>query len=135
MAVFWLAVILLIIGALAVTVGMKSFFRLTLVAVLAGLWFLVALPREVMLMFMGKDLLATVVDGPVFCDSGGGPGMHRLDAQTTRRGAGGAALWETHLGLPVYKSIGVHSDIFVGPVTIFPAQSSAMPLSIPLKTK
>jgi hypothetical protein len=49
------------LGALAEAVGMKTFFRLTLVAMLAGLWFLVALPREIMLVFMGGDLPATVI--------------------------------------------------------------------------
>ena len=48
------------VGGLAVEIGMKTFFRLTLVSILAGLWFLVALPREIMLMFMGGNLLATL---------------------------------------------------------------------------
>lgn len=44
-----------------VATGMKWFSRSTLVNVLMGFWFLVALPRDVMLIFMGGDMLATVL--------------------------------------------------------------------------
>ncbi|NDV25320.1 hypothetical protein [Desulfovibrio sp. JC010] len=41
--------------------GMKWFSRSTLVNVIMGVWFLLALPREVMLIFMGQDMPATVL--------------------------------------------------------------------------
>ena len=44
-----------------VDTGMKWFSRSTLINVLMGLWFLVALPKDVMLIFMGGDMLATVL--------------------------------------------------------------------------
>lgn len=45
--------------AVAVRLGMATFSWATLVQVLAGVWFLVTLPRPVMLLFMGRDPLAT----------------------------------------------------------------------------
>ena len=47
------------IGALATRVGLKLFLVLTLVEVAVGFWFLLALPRELMLLFMGRSGLAT----------------------------------------------------------------------------
>ena len=44
-----------------VNTGMKWFSRSTLVNVLMGFWFLIALPKEVMLIFMGKDIFATIL--------------------------------------------------------------------------
>lgn len=41
--------------------GLKWFSRSTLINVVIGVWFLLALPREVMLIFMGGDILATVL--------------------------------------------------------------------------
>lgn len=41
--------------------GLKWFSRSTLINILMGLWFLMALPKEVMLIFMGQDMLATVL--------------------------------------------------------------------------
>lgn len=46
-------------GSLAERLGLNLFTALTLLQVLLGVWFLIALPREVMLLFMGGDLLAT----------------------------------------------------------------------------
>ncbi|MBU1247433.1 MAG: hypothetical protein KKB70_01940 [Proteobacteria bacterium] len=43
----------------AIHLGMAWFARATMVNVLLGLWFLVALPRPIMLQFMGDSLLAT----------------------------------------------------------------------------
>lgn len=42
-----------------VDTGMKWFSRSTLVNILMGFWFLIALPKDVMLIFMGQDMLAT----------------------------------------------------------------------------
>lgn len=42
-------------------VGMKAFFYFTLVQVVSGVWFLISLPRETMLVFMGKNMIATVI--------------------------------------------------------------------------
>ena len=41
--------------------GMKWFSRATLVNVLMGVWFLMALPKDVMLIFMGQDLAASIL--------------------------------------------------------------------------
>ena len=47
------------LGAHATVVGLKLFLALTLVQIAIGVWFLVALPREQMLIFMGRNGLAT----------------------------------------------------------------------------
>jgi len=47
------------LAAVAVRTGMNTFTYLTLVQILLGLWFIVTLPKEVMLLFMGDDMLAT----------------------------------------------------------------------------
>ncbi len=47
------------VGALATRVGLKLFMVLTLLQVAVGGWFLMALPRELMLLFMGRNSLAT----------------------------------------------------------------------------
>lgn len=47
------------LAAVAIRLGMRSFAWLTLAQVAIGAWFLVSLPREVMLLFMGRDGLAT----------------------------------------------------------------------------
>ncbi|WP_419780902.1 hypothetical protein [Maridesulfovibrio sp.] len=44
-----------------VDTGMKWFSRSTLVNILMGFWFLMALPKNVMLIFMGQDMLATIL--------------------------------------------------------------------------
>lgn len=41
--------------------GLKWFYRSTLINVVMGVWFLLALPREIMLIFMGGDMLATIL--------------------------------------------------------------------------
>ncbi|WP_027721106.1 hypothetical protein [Maridesulfovibrio zosterae] len=41
--------------------GMKWFSRSTLVNILMGIWFFMALPRDVMLIFMGQNMLATIL--------------------------------------------------------------------------
>ncbi|WP_432735232.1 hypothetical protein [Maridesulfovibrio sp. FT414] len=41
--------------------GMKWFYRSTLVNIFMGLWFLVALPKDVMRIFMGQNMTATVL--------------------------------------------------------------------------
>jgi hypothetical protein len=48
------------LAAQARDVGMQTFFWGTAVNVLNGLWFLLAQPREIMLIFMGGNLLATI---------------------------------------------------------------------------
>jgi hypothetical protein len=47
-------------ASLAEATGMKTFFWATLVNIAVGSWFLVALPRETMLLFMGGDTGASV---------------------------------------------------------------------------
>lgn len=47
------------LGDYAIALGMKLFFILTLVQLAIGAWFLMALPRAQMLMFMGGNGLAT----------------------------------------------------------------------------
>lgn len=47
------------LAAVAIRLGMHGFTWLTLAQVMIGTWFLVSLPREVMLLFMGRDGLAT----------------------------------------------------------------------------
>ncbi len=49
------------VAELANRIGMQTFTYLTMVQVLLGMWFLMALPREIMLIFMGRNLLATAV--------------------------------------------------------------------------
>ena len=48
------------IGRYATAVGMKLFLWLTLVQVAVGTWFLLTLPKELMLLFMGQNSLATL---------------------------------------------------------------------------
>jgi hypothetical protein len=48
------------LGDYAISLGMKLFFILTLFQLGVGAWFLMALPKEKMLMFMGGNSLATV---------------------------------------------------------------------------
>jgi hypothetical protein len=47
------------LSAVAIRLGMPLFSWLSLLQVPLGVWFLLSLPREVMLLFMGGDLLAT----------------------------------------------------------------------------
>ncbi|BCA79708.1 hypothetical protein [Desulfuromonas sp. AOP6] len=44
-----------------VRLGMNAFTWLTMVQILLGLWFLMALPKKVMLIFMGGDTVATLI--------------------------------------------------------------------------
>ena len=48
------------LAALAREAGMSTFFWTTVLNTLFGLWFLLAQPREVMLMFMGRNMPATI---------------------------------------------------------------------------
>ena len=48
------------LAAVARDVGMKTFFWTTLVNILIGVWFLLAQPRPMMLLFMGGSLPATI---------------------------------------------------------------------------
>jgi len=41
--------------------GMKAFFIFTIVQLISGIWFLISLPRETMLIFMGKNTTATII--------------------------------------------------------------------------
>lgn len=41
-------------------VGMRTFAYLTMFNILLGVWFLLAIPRETMMLFMGQNMLATV---------------------------------------------------------------------------
>ena len=43
----------------AVSVGMSTFFYMTIVNVGLGTWYLISLPKQQMLLFMGRDLAAT----------------------------------------------------------------------------
>jgi hypothetical protein len=47
------------LGARATATGLKLFIVLTLAQVAVGIWFLIALPKEQMLLFMGRNGLAT----------------------------------------------------------------------------
>nr|WP_320051090.1 hypothetical protein [uncultured Desulfuromonas sp.] len=49
------------VGELAQRVGLKMFLIVTCVQILVGLWFLISLPADVMMLFMGRNLLATAV--------------------------------------------------------------------------
>lgn len=48
------------LAALAERVGLKAFFWGTAANILVGFWFLLVLPRETMLLFMGRNMPATV---------------------------------------------------------------------------
>lgn len=48
------------LGDYAVKAGMKLFVVLTMVQIAGGIWFLLALPKEQMLLFMGRNWLATL---------------------------------------------------------------------------
>lgn len=48
------------LAAHAAVVGMRTFFFMTVVNVGLGSWYLISLPRQQMLLFMGRDLSATV---------------------------------------------------------------------------
>lgn len=49
------------VAELASRIGMQTFTYLTMAQVLLGMWFLMSLPREIMLLFMGRNMLATAV--------------------------------------------------------------------------
>jgi hypothetical protein len=49
------------LAGLAVSVGMKVFTVLTFVQIAVGFWFLLALDKPVMMMFMGENMLATIL--------------------------------------------------------------------------
>ncbi len=42
------------------TVGLRTFFIMTLINVAIGTWYLVSLPKQQMMLFMGRDVLATL---------------------------------------------------------------------------
>lgn len=44
----------------AASVGMKTFFSMTIVNAAIGIWYLVSLDKETMMLFMGRDLAATI---------------------------------------------------------------------------
>lgn len=46
---------------LNIKIGMKYFFYATLFQVLTGTWFIISLPGDIMLLFMGKDGIGTTV--------------------------------------------------------------------------
>ena len=46
---------------LNIKIGMKYFFYATLFQVLTGTWFILSLPGDIMLLFMGKDGIGTMV--------------------------------------------------------------------------
>lgn len=54
----------------AVGLGMAWFTRATMVNILIGVWFLVSLPQNVMLQFMGGDALATILLLAAFAGAG-----------------------------------------------------------------
>lgn len=45
----------------AADIGLKTFFYVTLINAGLGIWYLISLPRQQMLLFMGRDLGATIV--------------------------------------------------------------------------
>lgn len=49
------------VGEAAVAIGMRTFLGFTVAAVVLGFWFLVSLPRVVMLRFMGGNAVATAL--------------------------------------------------------------------------
>lgn len=49
------------LGEVAIRLGMRTFAWLTLLQVVLGPWFLISLPRNIILMFMGGDPLATAI--------------------------------------------------------------------------
>jgi hypothetical protein len=49
------------VGELATRLGLRVFLAFTMAEVAAGFWFLASLPREVMLLFMGRSAVATVL--------------------------------------------------------------------------
>lgn len=49
------------LGTLAIRLGLHTFSWLTLAQLLVGVWFLAALPRRIMLLFLGGDRLATAL--------------------------------------------------------------------------
>lgn len=49
------------VAELANSVGMRQFFIATCVQIVAGIWFLLSLPADIMLLFMGRNLLASAV--------------------------------------------------------------------------
>ena len=50
-----------LLGKLAVGLGMNLFTTLTLLQIMVGFWFLITLPRAVMLLFMGESVQATAL--------------------------------------------------------------------------
>ncbi|MEA3466285.1 MAG: hypothetical protein U9R29_09840 [Thermodesulfobacteriota bacterium] len=49
------------VAALGLTVGMRLFFAATCVQLVAGIWFLLSLPADILLLFMGRNMLASSV--------------------------------------------------------------------------
>ncbi|PLX93424.1 MAG: hypothetical protein C0621_07490 [Desulfuromonas sp.] len=50
-----------LVGEKAIGYGMRLFFALTVIQLALGGWFVVSLPREIMMLFMGQSLLATIL--------------------------------------------------------------------------
>jgi len=48
------------LASYALSAGMKTFFYLSLINVCFGIWYLVSLERQTMMLFMGKNMLATI---------------------------------------------------------------------------
>jgi len=44
------------LGEHAIAIGMKVFSHLTAIQIVVGLWFLLALEKDVMMLFMGRDI-------------------------------------------------------------------------------
>ncbi len=41
--------------------GMKTFFVFTIIQVLVGIWYLISIPKETMMLFMGKNIIASSI--------------------------------------------------------------------------
>jgi hypothetical protein len=49
------------LGEKAENTGMKTFFYFTILQIVSGIWFLLSIPKNAMLVFMGKNSVATVI--------------------------------------------------------------------------
>ena len=49
------------VAELAGRIGVNTFLYLTMAQILLGMWFLMSLPRDIMLLFMGKHFMGTII--------------------------------------------------------------------------
>ena len=45
----------------AESTGMNTFFKFTIIQIIIGVWFLISIPKETMMLFMGKNMISSAI--------------------------------------------------------------------------